>query len=84
MNNADLQSKSSCVENKILEGVDKFSKCLSKDIEQCSTNMADKFIDLFLLDENVYTETCTEPASLETLHQNYANDMVSIVSKHFT
>lgn len=82
MNNKDLISKSSCLFNKFLEGIDKFNKCFSKDIELCSTNLVDKYINLFLFNGTATPydpKTCSEPASLQMLHQNYQNSMGSLV-----
>uniref|UniRef100_T1GSE7 Uncharacterized protein n=1 Tax=Megaselia scalaris TaxID=36166 RepID=T1GSE7_MEGSC len=83
MNNEDLQSKSSCLVNKLLEGLDKFNKCLRKDVNQCSTELANKYIELFLLNGTAPPydpKTCSEPASVQTLHKIYGNIMVSISS----
>lgn len=83
MNNTDLQSKSSCVVNKLYEEIDKFSDRLSEDVKLCSTESSEKYIDLFLSGGTTTPydpENCTEPANLETLHQTYANNMVSMVS----
>lgn len=85
MANTELLSITSCLVNKLMEELDKFNKCLSEYIEQCSAELGDKFIDLFLFGEAVTPydlNTCSEPTSLELVHHNYQNNMVSIVSAH--